>query len=951
MSGVEAGLVIGLISGIISIVEATWTIYSDIKDTKCLPRTFHQTAETLPLVEDTLRIAQGYIDKHESTEESCKAMKPILEGCKTKIEKLQNIFGEIAPQPDDSRFDSYRKVVRALGNGSRVETLMDGVLKDVTALVQNHGIKTVTDESLKKLAKAMEDLSALPPSLEPEDSSSHISHYGSGDIHHAGGDIIHGNHNEYHGSGSAHFGNVIHNGISGDERKTKLLGRLFTSPYEDRKNRNPPRVQGTCEWFTSHPHFRRWQEKEDSAFLWVSADPGCGKSVLARYLVDEALQSTTAPKTICYFFFKGDFEDQRSPESALCCIIRQIFIQRPELLTEAIVKVFEEGGETIFNSFSSLWDTLIRTTSEHSPGEIVCILDALDECEYIGRRVLMKALNTLYITGARKFGLRFLVTSRPYANIEKEFQTLKKECPTIHLSGEHETVVDQISTEIDLFIKQRVKELGAEIQLQVEEVKMVEEELTANANRTYLWVYLIFDAINESLHFTRNGLATTIHNLPKSVNEAYHNILSKSRNVDTTRKILHIIAAAERPLSLQEMAVALALQESHRSHSDLDLELEAEDRFKKRIRDVCGLFVSIVDSKVYLLHQTAREFLIQTTPPDAFGDVSLALQWQNSFSPMESNRILSEVCIRYLSLTEFENASAAREGHVFFHYAAQNWTGHFRAAKSKNREEIVLSALMLCAASERRLGWLQAHESPLGNSDDMTRAPSALIIASYFGLDVLVARLVEMKGVSMKSRDLERQRSALSWASRGGHTSVVSLLLKKRPRFQTTLLKWIHLPIAINSKDAEGHTPLWHAVLGGHKAVVELLLENKAHIFDDETGGTPLSNAAGNRDLDIMRLLLDRGAGSNGRDRWPLLYAAQNGHLDVVCFLLDKGADINGVDESPLLYAAQNGHLDIVRLLLDRGAGNDGRDRRPMSQAARNGHDDIVCLLRERGVD
>lgn len=29
-----------------------------------------------------------------------------------------------------------------------------------------------------------------------------------------------------------------------------------------------------------------------------------------------------------------------------------------------------------------------------------------------------------------------------------------------------------------------------------------------------------------------------------------------------------------------------------------------------KIRAMCGLFLSIVDSKVYLIHQTAKEFLI-----------------------------------------------------------------------------------------------------------------------------------------------------------------------------------------------------------------------------------------------------------------------------------------------------------------------------------------------------
>ncbi|KAI9038129.1 Ankyrin repeat protein [Aspergillus affinis] len=74
-----------------------------------------------------------------------------------------------------------------------------------------------------------------------------------------------------------------------DQRRTNLFQRLYTCPYKDRKDINNKRVPGTCEWFTSHPQFTRWNESVNSELLWVSAEPGCGKSVLTRYLADEYL--------------------------------------------------------------------------------------------------------------------------------------------------------------------------------------------------------------------------------------------------------------------------------------------------------------------------------------------------------------------------------------------------------------------------------------------------------------------------------------------------------------------------------------------------------------------------------------------------------------------------------------------------------------------------------------
>lgn len=61
--------------------------------------------------------------------------------------------------------------------------------------------------------------------------------------------------------------------------------------------------------------------------------------------------------------------------------------------------------------------------------------------------------------------------------------------------------------------------------------------------------------------------------LPKSVTETYDRILCRRLNVDIARKLLHIIVAAERPLSLKEMTVEIAIKACHHLYDVLELEL------------------------------------------------------------------------------------------------------------------------------------------------------------------------------------------------------------------------------------------------------------------------------------------------------------------------------------------------------------------------------------------
>lgn len=60
---------------------------------------------------------------------------------------------------DASRLERYFRATRTLGKGGRVETLMEGLMKDVLLLAIEHGMQSATSQQLGELQKAMKDLS------------------------------------------------------------------------------------------------------------------------------------------------------------------------------------------------------------------------------------------------------------------------------------------------------------------------------------------------------------------------------------------------------------------------------------------------------------------------------------------------------------------------------------------------------------------------------------------------------------------------------------------------------------------------------------------------------------------------------------------------------------------------------------------------------------------------
>ncbi|KAF3087187.1 hypothetical protein TWF706_011259 [Orbilia oligospora] len=775
------------------------------------------------------------------------------------------------------------------------------------------------------------------------------------------------------------YGVINFNNVGADPEDTRrnILKKLYQSLEKNQKDLHPHRVPGTCEWFTSHPQYLDWKARETSAMLWVSADPGCGKSVLAKYLIDSIFLPTT---TTCYFFFKDGFEGQGSATTALCCMLFQLFRAKPGLLSDAVVEHLEIAGKGFTDSFSELWETLLLVAQNQEAGEIVCVLDAIDECK--DKSQLIRELHKLYRTETA-FNLKFLVTSRPYREIRQGFQCLKfPGSAFLHINGEDE--MDKISKEIDVFTEAKVNDIGDKIKLTDSERTFLLERFKHTPNRTYLWVHLTLDSIEHDIEvnveITKRRMVevTSELHLPRTLDEAYEGILSRSSNPEQAKRLLQIVVAAARPLTLDEMCMALTLNDGHHSYKDLDL--IPEGRFRDDIRDLCGLFVTVLDSRIYLFHHTAKEFLVQknlAADPEPSGS---DLKWKHSIQLQESHRVLVDICIQNLLFTDLETHYLGKAvlipeylpGKIFLEYSATHWMTHLHGSQIEQEKTDLI--LKLCDTTTRRcLTWFRIYwanmvlyTTPTSGAfaninTDFPEDITTLMVASYFGLANVVKLILESDdSIDINSKDTKHERSALSWASGNGIAVVIRTLLKEPHRDDS----WFPSKSEIHGDSMDNHqesndnyTPLLRTIQEGHEAVVQLLLDKGAETeIKDKSGHTPLWRAADCGCEAVVNILVDRGANMEARDQrtnmTPLLKAAQNGHDKVVHLLVEKGAKIEAHDRSfrtPLLWAAQEGHEAVVRVLIAKGADKKAKDNisryTPALWAMHNEHKAVFELL------
>ncbi|CZR69782.1 related to beta transducin-like protein [Phialocephala subalpina] len=245
----------------------------------------------------------------------------------------------------------------------------------------------------------------------------------------------------------------------------------------------------------------------------------------------------------------------------------------------------------------------------------------------------------------------------------------------------------------------------------------------------------------------------------------------------------------------------------------------------------------------------------------------------------------------------------------------------------------------------------------------MPRSPEVTVDATWelqqLGLEPkLVRRLGEEAKICLEAKGLAQQTEEMITNSEPikGQLEVVEEKPSRLGEGRRLLVD------GLEKGSQEGSQEIDQLTFRGNKTEHQqdkLLLETGSDgIIANKNKWTPLSIAAGNGHIEVVKLLLDEGTSLNSTagEIGPLQWASASGHIEVVKLLLERGADVNivGINGwTPLHSASHRGRVEVVKLLLEKGADITTTNKNgwtPLSMASGNGHIAVVKLLLGKGA-
>ena len=269
-----------------------------------------------------------------------------------------------------------------------------------------------------------------------------------------------------------------------NSKKREIIAWLAPTGYavdyytDDFTNAKAVRHFNTCQWLLSTDAFVQFRHvtRPSGSFLWIYAQPGAGKTVLAAFLIEHlALHQQSG--CVLFFFCKDSDNDKRTPIAIARSLLYQLFQALREravgsTLTQELSLAMEESGHATALRFATVWRIFSNHISDLAPA--IIIVDALDECR--DPEILIRSLRSM----ANSLNVQVILTSRK----EEHLYQLLHECPSLGIGP------DDLDSDIKAFVQAKVASSPRLSQPAVKD--LVVKRLCESHEGMFLWVqYMI----------------------------------------------------------------------------------------------------------------------------------------------------------------------------------------------------------------------------------------------------------------------------------------------------------------------------------------------------------------------------------------------------------------------------------------------------------------------------
>ena len=413
------------------------------------------------------------------------------------------------------------------------------------------------------------------------------------------------------------------------------------------------RAKGTCTWLLENPDYLAWREAPQSSLLFLRGALGTGKTMLASTVI-ESLQKQDYP--ITFFFFS--VSEASNVKAVLGSLVQQ---------TRSLTNLdFDDPFRGRHDGSVAPTSELLKAFSQDVIrfNELFCCIDAIDECDDYVR--FLGFITNLIRSGSSC--VKFFLTSRRPPKTEH----ITSEIRIIELPNE--STVTDVGKVVDETIKWR-------LELNNEDSQILANRVRVKAEGSFMWTELTLSALsalrNESV------LASDLDALPQAIQDVYAKALvsltgsMRLHDKELLCMILNWIATATRPLKLNELTTALAVEPT-------DSKLE-ETKFimdPRRSFVILGAsFIQILSNDTVVpVHSSLVDFLHNESAPHLVASSRISIPIQSE----KANEHIARTCISYLSFEQFTNSygSQGQTALDFLHYAATSWCRHVIRAGS-----------------------------------------------------------------------------------------------------------------------------------------------------------------------------------------------------------------------------------------------------------------------------